>query len=62
MKDLHHLLRKVLPFLYIRNWYTGQFEFSRTRTFVYATCVSIVIVLVLLVWWLGQPVVYVQPL
>jgi hypothetical protein len=58
LQILHQYLRKVVPFFYIRNWYTGQFEFSKPR-FVYTSlAVLVVATLVLIAWWLGRPIEY----
>lgn len=56
--SLHRILRKIFPFLYVRNWYTGQFELSDTRAFAFLLAIIITTLLALLVWWLGQPIEY----
>lgn len=59
---MHDFLRKVFPFLYVRNWYTGQLEFSQSRALMYTVGTAVVLFLVLLVWWLGQPIEYSRPI
>ena len=57
-QSFHRRTRKIFPFFYIRNWYTGQFEFSMPR-FVYTlVALGVLIVLVVCMWWLGGPVEY----
>lgn len=60
MNDMHRILRRFLPVLYIRNWYTGQFEFSTQRAGIaFVVCVALVVA-ILIIWWLGKPILYTQ--
>lgn len=56
--SFHRILRKIFPFLYVRNWYTGQLELSDARAFAFLLAVIITALLAVLVWWLGQPIEY----
>jgi len=51
-------MRKVFPFFYIRNWYTGQFEFSTSRFVYTAATLAVLVALIAFAWWLGRPVEY----
>jgi hypothetical protein len=52
------LLRFILPFLFVRNWYSGAYELSRSRCILFglfvALCVGALYALVLM----HEPVVY----
>ncbi len=54
-------MRKILPFLYVRNWYNGQFEFKSDRALAFALTVGILCVLAAIALWMGRPIEYVQP-
>ena len=55
---IHHYLRKVLPFLYIRNWYTGHFELSTARAAVFTLIVCLCAVALVTAYVLGQPITF----
>lgn len=57
-QTFHHYLKKAVPFFYIRNWYTGHFEFSLSRFLYTALALVVVIALVVFAWWLGRPLDY----
>lgn len=54
MPRLHHMLRKVLPFLYERNWYNGQFEFKSDRAIAFSVTVVVVMCIVIVAVWMGS--------
>jgi ABC-type transport system involved in cytochrome bd biosynthesis fused ATPase/permease subunit len=55
---LHHYLRKILPFIYVRNWYSGQFELSFVRAGI-AFCIFIALVIaVIIILTMSQPIEY----
>lgn len=53
-----HLLRFVLPFLFIRNWYSGVWELSRSRCILFSSMMVIVIVGFIIAYVLHAPVEY----
>lgn len=61
MQYIHHLVRKILPFLYERNWYNGQFEFVPQRALMFVCAVVALIIIVGFALWMGQPLEYAQP-
>jgi hypothetical protein len=60
MQQFHHAVRRLLPFLYERNWYTGTFELSTKRSLMFLLSICVCVGLVLLVWWFSQPIEYIQ--
>lgn len=55
---MKRFLLRFLPFLFVRNWYTGAHELSRTRTIAFICALGIVTTL-LIVWRiLAAPVVF----
>ncbi len=58
LQGFHQYLRKIIPFFYSRNWYTGQFEFSMPR-FLYTTLALVILILLIaFAWWIGRPLEY----
>jgi hypothetical protein len=54
----HHYFRKVAPFLYTRNWYTGSFDISPTRCVVFGIVLLAVVIAVAIIITMGKPIVY----
>lgn len=54
----HHYFRKIAPFLYVRNWYTGTFELSMARCVLFGVVALVVIVTVVIIISMGKPIVY----
>ena len=52
------ILRFVLPFLFVRNWYNGVWELSRARLAIFGACIVLFLLGVLIVYFLQAPVVY----
>jgi len=54
----HHYLRKILPFLYIRNWYSGQFELSIPRVVILGSILFLLVIFFTVAYALGKPLIY----
>lgn len=52
------LLQFIFPFLFVRNWYNGSFEFSRTRFALFVALVAMVCVGIGIVYFLQLTIVY----
>ena len=52
------IFKFIFPFLYVRNWYTGNLEISRPRVILFIAMLSIIILGVLLASILQTPMVY----
>jgi hypothetical protein len=52
------LLRFVLPFLFVRNWYDGTWELSRPRSVIFGGVVFLFLSALLVVYILQAPVRY----
>lgn len=52
------LIRFVLPFLFVRNWYSGAWEFSRARFTLFLIGVCFVCAGILIAYFLQAPVTY----
>jgi len=50
--------RFVLPFLFYRNWYNGQWELSKHRLLIFSVAVAIVCLGVLTAYIMQMPVIY----
>jgi hypothetical protein len=53
-----HILRFIFPFLFVRNWYDGQWEFSRPRFVLFILTVSLIILGIGIAYVLQMPVRY----
>ena len=51
-------MRFVFPFLYVRNWYTGQLELSRPRVTLFAGALFLLVLGLLIVSVLQAPIEY----
>ena len=54
------IIRFVLPFLFVRNWYDGSWELSRARMIIFCALVILVTVSVGIAYMLQAPIVYVS--
>ena len=52
------LLRFILPFLFVRNWYDGSWEFSKSRFLMFVSGVVILGIVIVLAFLLQSPVMY----
>lgn len=52
------ILRFVLPFLFVRNWYDGSWELSRARLLIFGAGCGLILLSLLLAYVLQAPVVY----
>lgn len=52
------LIRFILPFLFVRNWYSGSWEFSRARFVLFMVGVFFVCAGILIAYYLQTPVTY----
>ncbi len=51
-------IRFVFPFLYVRNWHDGSWEFSHARMMLFSGFVLLVLLGLTIVYILQSPVVY----
>ncbi len=52
------IFRFIFPFLYVRNWYNGTWEFSRSRAILFLIALIIVISAIITAHVLQAPIVY----
>jgi hypothetical protein len=52
------ILRVIFPFLFARNWYTGELEISRNRLLLFALFLVLFFLAIAIVLGLGAPVEY----
>jgi len=52
------LIRFIFPFLFVRNWYDGCFEFSRARLVLFLLFMSMLCLGVGIVYYLQSSIVY----
>lgn len=52
------IIRFIFPFLFVRNWYTGSWEVSRTRMVFFVTVVALFLLGLLAAFILQLPVEY----
>ena len=53
--------RVLLPFLFVRNWYTGEWEFSRTRMGIFVALLILFGAGIVTIIELQAPVEYAAP-
>jgi hypothetical protein len=58
MQAIHALMRRIAPFLYVRDWYTGAFVLSTSRALLFLAIFVTCVFILLFIRWLGQPVDY----
>lgn len=51
-------LRIIFPFLFVRNWYTGQWEVSEHRLVIFGAFLGLFAIAIAIVIALGAPVEY----
>jgi len=56
-----HFIRFILPFLFVRNWHDGSWEFSRARGILFGIFLLFCILGLSIAYILQAPVVYVSP-
>jgi hypothetical protein len=52
------IIRFVVPFLFVRNWYDGSWELSRARMIIFFALAVLVVLSVVIAHMLQTPVVY----
>lgn len=52
------ILRFIFPFVFARNWYTGQWEVSPARLTLFLLTLALVAIGIVLVYVLQRPIVY----
>jgi hypothetical protein len=52
------IIRYILPFLFVRNWYDGSWELSRARLILFFAFMVLVVVGFGIAYVLQSPVVY----
>jgi hypothetical protein len=52
------IIRFVLPFLFVRNWYDGSWELSRARIIIFSALMFLVLLSAIIAYMLQAPVVY----
>jgi hypothetical protein len=57
MKRFIHFM---LPFLFERNWHTGELEYSRTRLFYFSMGIGFILLSIFIIWYLQSPVSYIK--
>jgi hypothetical protein len=55
------IARFILPFLFVRNWHDGQWEFSKARCMLSCMALFFIILGLILVYFLQAPVTYTAP-
>lgn len=56
-----NILRFVLPFLFVRNWHDGTWEFSRARAILFGLFVLLLVLGIGIMYFLQYPVMYSAP-
>ncbi len=56
-----HILRFILPFLFVRNWHDGAWEFSRARFILTCMALFFIILGLIIVYFLQAPITYTAP-
>lgn len=51
-------VRILLPFLFVRNWYTGELEMSQNRLLLFSLFLVLFFLAIVIVLGLGAPVEY----
>jgi uncharacterized protein YjeT (DUF2065 family) len=52
------IVRFVLPFLFVRNWHSGVWEFSKARLILFSIGVGLLVAGVVIAYILQTPTVY----
>ena len=56
-----HILRFIFPFLFVRNWQDGQWEFSRARFILVCMGLFFCILGIIIAAVLQTPIIYISP-
>jgi len=56
------IIRFVLPFLFVRNWYDGSWELSRARIIIFSALMFLVMLSAIIAYMLQAPVIYTRHL
>ena len=56
------IIRFVLPFLFVRNWYDGSWELSRARIIIFSALMLLVLLSAVIAYVLQAPVIYTRHL
>ncbi len=56
-----HIVRFIFPFLFVRNWHDGAWEFSRARLILVSMGLFFIILGIIIAAILQSPVVYISP-
>ena len=56
------IIRFVLPFLFVRNWYDGSWELSRARIIIFSALMLLVLLSAVIAYVLQAPVIYIRHL
>jgi hypothetical protein len=56
------ILRFILPFLFVRNWYDGAWELSLARSILFSAALLLVVVALIIAYTLQAPVTYTSSL
>lgn len=55
------IVRFILPFLFVRNWYNGSWEFSRARFILVLMGLFFIVLGIIIAAMLQSPEVYISP-
>lgn len=55
------IIRFILPFLFVRNWYDGSWEFSRARLILVSMGLFFIVLGIIIAAMLQSPEVYISP-
>lgn len=55
------ILRFVLPFLFVRNWHDGAWEFSRARCILSCSVLVLLVIGLVIISFIQAPITYVTP-
>lgn len=56
------IIRFIFPFLFVRNWYDGNIELSRTRLVFFGIFLCMLSLGIAVVYYLQAPMVYSAPI
>ena len=57
-----HISRFILPFLFVRNWHDGQWEFSRARFMLLSMGIFFIALGLIVAYFLQTPIEYTSPI
>lgn len=56
-----NIIRFIFPFLFVRNWFNGSWEFSKARGILFLVFLLLVLLGITIAYILQAPVVYEVP-